>query len=88
MNVPCGPINNVGQVFEDPQVIARGMPITMAHDADPALKLIGSPIKMSESPVSYRHPPPRLGEHTEEVLTELLALDAEAVAGLRRRGVV
>ena len=88
VNVPCGPINSVDQVFADPQVKARGMEISMEHAADPALRLIGSPIKMSESPVSYRLPPPLLGEHTEEVLAELLALKPDEIEGLRRRGVV
>ncbi len=88
VNVPCGPINAIDQVFADPQVKARGMEITMAHAIDPALRLIGSPIKMSESPVAYRLPPPRLGEHTEEVLQELLALQPADIEGLRRRGVI
>ena len=88
VNVPCGPINTVDQVFADPQVKARGMEIAMAHGDDPELRLIGSPMKFSESPVSYRRPPPRLGEHTEEVLAELLGLKPGAIADLRRRRVV
>ncbi len=90
VNVSCGPINTLEQVFNDPQVKARGMELEMAHPAmgkNPA-RLIASPIKMSETEPDYRHAPPTLGQHTEEVLKELLGLDAEAVAGLRERGVV
>ncbi|MEE9317397.1 MAG: CaiB/BaiF CoA-transferase family protein [Rhodospirillales bacterium] len=90
VNVSSGPINTLEQVFNDPQVKARGMELEMAHPAmgkNPA-RLIASPIKMSETEPDYRHAPPTLGQHTEEVLNELLDLDAEAVAGLRERGVV
>ena len=65
VNVPCSPINAIDQVFADPQVKARNMEIAMPHSAtDEPVRLIGSPIKMSESPVSYRRPPPTLGQHT------------------------
>ena len=90
VNVSCGPINTLEQVFNDPQVKARGMELEMAHPAmgkNPA-RLIASPIKMSGTEPDYRHAPPTLGQHTEEVLKELLGLDAEAVAGLRERAVV
>jgi crotonobetainyl-CoA:carnitine CoA-transferase CaiB-like acyl-CoA transferase len=90
VNVPCSPINAIDQVFADPQVKARGMEIAMPHQAagESGVRLIGSPIKMSETPVSYRRPPPALGEQTGEVLQELLGLDATAVEALRRRGVI
>ena len=90
VNVSSGPINTLEQVFNDPQVKARGMELEMAHPAmgkNPA-RLIASPIKMSKTEPDYRHAPPTLGQHTEEVLNELLDLDAEAVARLRERGVV
>jgi crotonobetainyl-CoA:carnitine CoA-transferase CaiB-like acyl-CoA transferase len=88
--VPCSPINAIDQVFADPQVKARGMEIAMPHQAagKSGVRLIGSPIKMSETPVSYRRPPPALGEQTGEVLQELLGLDQAAISGLRRRGVI
>ena len=89
VNVPCSPINAIDQVFADPQVKARHMEIAMPHSAtDEPVRLIGSPIKMSESPVSYRRPPPTLGQHTAEVLRELLGLMPDQIDGLRRRGVI
>ncbi len=89
VNVPCSPINAIDQVFADPQVKARNMEIAMPHSAsDEPVRLIGSPIKMSESPVSYRRPPPTLGQHTAEVLHELLGLKPDQIDGLRRRRVI
>jgi formyl-CoA transferase len=69
--IPCGPINTLDQVFAQPQVEARQMLIHMQHPEIGDLKLVGSPLKFSETPVDYRLPPPRLGEHTEEILKEL-----------------
>lgn len=69
--VPGGPINTIDKVFEDPQVIHREMLIEMEHPTAKKLKLVGSPIKMSNTPVSYRQAPPLLGEHTREILIEL-----------------
>ncbi len=89
LGVPCGPVNNIDQVFADPQVLARGMKIEMEHAGTGVrLPMIGSPIKMSETPPSYRRAPPTCGEHTEEVLTELLGLSAPEIASLRDRGIV
>ena len=89
VNVPCSPINSIDQVFADPQVKARNMEIAMPHSAtDELVRLIGSPIKMSESPVSYRRPPPTLGQHSAEVLHELLGLRPDQIDGLRSRGVI
>jgi crotonobetainyl-CoA:carnitine CoA-transferase CaiB-like acyl-CoA transferase len=86
--VPCSPVNDIKQVFEDPQVEARGMKIEMPHAAGVNVKLIASPIKMSKTPPRYRHAPPVCGQHTDKVLSELLGFDAKEVAGLRARGVV
>lgn len=69
---PCGPINNLEQVFSMPQVEAREMLIHMEHLAIGDLSLVGSPLKFNDTPVEYKLPPPRLGEHTEQVLKELL----------------
>ena len=77
----------IDRVFEDPQVRHRGMKIAMAHPAGEA-PLIGSPLKLSETPVSYRRPPPTLGEHTDEVLAQLLGLGADERRALRATGVI
>ena len=89
-NISCGPINNIDQVFADTQVVARDMRIEMNHPATGGepVSLIGSPSKMSVTEVSYRHAPPMLGQHTEEVLEELLGLDAAECNRLREQGVI
>ncbi len=69
--IPCGPINNFEQVFSMPQVEERRMLIKMNHPTIGELPLVGSPLKMSATPVEYRLPPPLMGEHTEEILREL-----------------
>jgi len=90
IKITCGPINNIDQVFDDAQVAARGMRIEMNHPATGGepLSLIGSPSKMSVTEVSYRHAPPMLGQHTEEVLEELLGIDAAECNRLREQGVI
>jgi crotonobetainyl-CoA:carnitine CoA-transferase CaiB-like acyl-CoA transferase len=70
--IPCGAINNLEQVFSIPQVEAREMLIHMEHKEIGDLSLVGSPLKFSETPIAYKLPPPRLGEHTDQVLKELL----------------
>lgn len=69
--IPCGPINNFEQVFSMPQVKEREMLVQMQHPTIGTLPLVGSPLKMSATPVAYRLPPPLMGEHTEEILREL-----------------
>ena len=87
--VPCAPVNTIDQVFADPQVEARGMTIRMPHPlAGEAVRLVGSPIGLSRTPVSYRRAPPTLGQHTDEVLAELLGLDEGERADLRDQGVI
>ena len=88
--VPCSPVNTVDQVFADPQVLARGMKIAMPHPlaGKGEVDLIGNPIKFSGTPVEYRLPPPRLGEHSQEILRELLAMDDSAFEKLKAQGVV
>jgi len=81
--VPCGPINDLAQVFDNEQVRARGLRIDLERDDAGRVPLVGSPLKMSETPPSYRLAPPRLGEHTEQVLREVLGYDAEAIAAVR-----
>ncbi len=86
--VPCGPINTLADVFADPQVVARGMKVTMPHPAAGSVPQVANPMKLSVTPVDYRLPPPMLGEHTEAILAGTLGLDAETIAGLRASGVV
>ncbi len=85
--VPCGPINDLAEVFADPQVRARGMTVTAAHPHAEALELVASPMKLSATPVQVRRAPPLLGQHTDEVLQEI-GVDAPARALLRQRGVI
>ena len=89
LKVGCGPINTLAEVFADPQVQARGAVVQMAHAATAeGVRVIANPVRLSETPVAYRLPPPTLGEHTEAVLTERLGLSGPEVAGLRERGVI
>ncbi|SFW82807.1 Crotonobetainyl-CoA:carnitine CoA-transferase CaiB [Pseudomonas sp. NFACC09-4] len=86
--VPCGPINDLAQVFADPQVQARGLAIELPHGLAGKVPQVASPIRLSETPVEYRSAPPLLGEHTLEVLRRVLGLDEAAVAVFREAGVV
>ncbi len=81
--VPCGPINDLAQVFADPQVQARGLRVELPHPLAGTVPQVASPIRLSETPVEYRNPPPTLGQHTDEVLETLLGLDAAALERLR-----
>jgi crotonobetainyl-CoA:carnitine CoA-transferase CaiB-like acyl-CoA transferase len=86
--VPCGPINDVSQVFEDPQVRARGLKVELPHALGGVVPQVASPIRLSGTPVEYRRAPPLLGEHTLEVLTSVLGLSDGAVMALREAGVL
>ena len=89
-NIGCGPINNLEQVFNDPQVIARGMIHEMKHSANNGImaRLIASPFRLSKTPVSYRQAPPLLGEHTEAVLSGILNMDEPEIRELRALGII
>src|SRR5678816_1761797 len=86
--VPNGPINNLAQVFEEPQVKARGIRIELEHGAGAKLPMVASPMRFSGTPVEYRRAPPLLGEHTEEVLSVMLGKSKEDLARLRATGVI
>jgi crotonobetainyl-CoA:carnitine CoA-transferase CaiB-like acyl-CoA transferase len=86
--VPCGPVNDIGQALQDQQVRSRGMQIEIEHPLAGTLPLIGSPLRLSASPPQYRLPPPLLGEHTEQVLFDLLGMSASELEALRAAGVV
>lgn len=85
--VPCGPINDLAEVFADPQVQARGMVVDMPHPLTDGLRLVASPIKFGETPVQYRLPPPLLGEHTDAVLAEV-GIAPDELSQLRADGIV
>lgn len=87
VGVPCGPINDLAQVFADPQVIARGLKVEMPH-AVGSVPQVASPLRLSASPVDYRLPPPQLGEHSAQVLARVLGLSAAEIAALQGNGVV
>ena len=84
--VPAGPINTIPQALADPQVLALGVVRTLPHSSAGDLPLIGSPIHLSATPVEPRRAPPRLGEHTEAVLRDLLHLSDAEIARLRAGG--
>ena len=86
--IPVGPINTIDRVFADPQVLARQMLVEMEHPKVGKFKVVGSPLKLSETPVEYRIPPPLLGEHTEEVLRTVLEYDKETIVRLREAKVI
>ncbi|WP_243488880.1 CaiB/BaiF CoA transferase family protein [Massilia violaceinigra] len=88
VGVPCGPINDVGEVFENEQVKARGVAIEMDHPAAGKVKLVRSPMKLSLTPAQADLPPPMLGQHTDEVLRDLLGRSDEEIAALRAKGAI
>lgn len=87
-SVPCGPINTLDQVFDNPQVRHREMCVNVAHPTGAELRLVTSPIKFSATPVSQAQAPPLLGQHTDEVLLELIGAPKDEIETLRARGVI
>ena len=85
--VPCGPINRVSQVVNDPQVLARDMVVGVPHPNVPDFRTSGSPLKLADTPPNMRRPPPLLGQHNQEVLAEM-GYTPEQIAELRRKGVI
>lgn len=90
LGVPASPVNDIAQVFDDPQIRHRNMKISVPHETaqSGSVDLIGNPINMSETPVSYRHAPPTLGQHTDEVLMEILGLSEEQLEKLHENGLI
>jgi crotonobetainyl-CoA:carnitine CoA-transferase CaiB-like acyl-CoA transferase len=86
--VPCGAINNLAEVFADPHIQARDMVRTWEHPLAGAVELVASPMKLSVTPVRQDITPPTLGQHTDEVLKQVLNLDASAIAALRHQQVI
>ena len=87
-NVPCGPIRDIAQVFDDPQVQARGMVADVSHPQLGDVRTVASPLRFSKTPVAYRQAPPLLGEHTADVLRNVLEMDEAAIESLFSRGIV
>jgi crotonobetainyl-CoA:carnitine CoA-transferase CaiB-like acyl-CoA transferase len=85
--VPCGPINDLAGVFADPQVIHRGLRVDLPHAAGGTAPQVANPIRLSATPVDYRHAPPLLGQDTDETLRRL-GRDAAEIARLRAAGIV
>jgi formyl-CoA transferase len=88
LGIPCGPINRMDEVFADPQVQHLQMVLEAQHPVAGTIRMVRNPATFSRTPVDLRHIPPRLGEHTEEVLRDLLGYSAAQVAALRAAGVV
>ena len=90
LNVPCGPINNIKQVFDDPQVKSRRMKISMNHRKmnNKKINLVGSPLNLSESPVKYKKTPPTLGEDTNKILKEFLKLNSSDLKRLKEKKII
>jgi crotonobetainyl-CoA:carnitine CoA-transferase CaiB-like acyl-CoA transferase len=86
--VPCGPINNMKEVFEDPQVRHRGLRIDIPHPRGGTAPVVASPMRLSETPVEYRIAPPLLGQHNEEIYRGLLGKSEAELARLKSAGIV
>jgi crotonobetainyl-CoA:carnitine CoA-transferase CaiB-like acyl-CoA transferase len=83
VGVPCGPVNDLAQVFADPQVQARQLRLELPHALAGSVPSVASPLRLSRTPVEYRRAPPQLGEHTEEVLAQWLGASRDDIARLR-----
>lgn len=88
VGIPCGRVNTMDRVFNHPQIKPRNMVVEVKHPTAKKLKLIGIPVKYSETPGSVRLPPPLLGQHTQEILSDLLRYSKEEINALRKEGVV
>ncbi len=88
--IGCGPINTLSEVFSDPHVKAREMVVQMDHKktGKAPLKLIANPIKMEQTPPTYRMAPPLLGEHTDEILSEKIGLSKSEIINLKDKGII
>ena len=87
-NVPCGPIQNMKQVFEDPQVMHRDMQLSLPHHAGVNAPGVANPIRLSDTPIRYSRSAPTLGEHNQAILKERLGMSDERMAELKAKGVV
>lgn len=88
VDVPCGPINNIEQVFEEPQVQQRGMQIETQHPLAGKVQGVANPIKFSESAIEYKKAPPLLGEDTEKILASILDKSADEINELKEKKII
>jgi crotonobetainyl-CoA:carnitine CoA-transferase CaiB-like acyl-CoA transferase len=88
LKIGCGPINTLADVFADPQIIAREAVVEMQHDSGVPVKVLANPVRLSETPVSYRIAPPSLGLHTDQILRHWCGLDDAMLAGLREKNII
>jgi crotonobetainyl-CoA:carnitine CoA-transferase CaiB-like acyl-CoA transferase len=88
LKIGCGPINKLSDVFADPHVRARGCVVELPHGSGETVRVLANPVRLSATPPDYRVPPPRLGEHAEEILSGLLGMNGAAMAALREKGVI
>ena len=86
--VPCGPINSIDQVFANEQVLARGLQIGLTRDDGVQIPGVANPVQFSATPIEYDKPPPRFGDGTEKVLSEVLGMDVAGIARLRAAGTI
>ena len=86
--IPCGPINNLDQVFDDPQVVHRGMQLDLVHSSTGSVASVKNPINLSVTPPQYDQAAPLLGQHTDQVLTRVLQMDLDAIEALRADKVI
>jgi crotonobetainyl-CoA:carnitine CoA-transferase CaiB-like acyl-CoA transferase len=86
--VPCAPVNTMDAVFSDPQVLHRKMLVEIDHPSAGKIKMVGIPVKYSGTEATIRRPPPRLGEHTDEVLTDFLEFDPLRLDEYRQKGII
>jgi len=86
--IPCGPINDLAQVFADPQVQHRKMQLDLPLEDHQTVPSVANPIRMSQSPVNYQHASPALGQHSRECLQQLTELDEAEIDRLVKSGVI
>ena len=86
--IPCGAVRDLEAVFSDPQIIERAMVVALDHPIAGAIRTLGVPVKLDDTPGNVRTPPPTLGQHTETILGDDLGLTATAIVQLREKGVV
>ena len=86
--IPCGAVRDLAEVLSDPQIVERAMVVALDHPVAGAIRTLGVPVKLDDTPGSVRTPPPTLGQHTEEILTHMLGLDMDTIARLREGGAV